>query len=275
MNHRKWWIAALLTIPLPGLGHLYCGKTTTAIVFMCLTLFVQVAPAYLFIFHEVTILTLLLIPLFLIYAIVHSIVTAIRIKDHYAPKKYSAWYFYLLIWAVVIFGIFIPASVFFKAHFAQAYHMPSKSMEPTLLKGDFLFAIKNAYRKKIPERYDIIVFKYPRDGKTDYIKRVIALPGEVIEITGSSVFVNGEALDISFMSFEKPFSGIADMHFGPKTVPKGHIFVLGDSFYNSSDSREWGPLSLDKVTGKLAVIYYSIDYDNNMLRPERIGKRFH
>lgn len=271
MKPRKWWIAALLTIPLPGLGHLYCGKTKTTIIIFVMCLLVQVVPVYLFIFYKATVSILLIIPLFLILAIAHAIVVAVRSKASFEPKAYMTWYFYLVIWAVVVFGVFVPSAILFKKNVAEAFHMPSESMEPTVLKGDFMFADKWIYNNNRPERLDLIVFKYPKDGKTDYVKRVIGLPGETVEIDGNVIQINGEPLDTSFMSFENPR---AFLNYGPKIVPDGHIFVLGDNFYNSSDSRYWGPLSLDKVTGKLVVIYYSIDYDSGIIRSERIGKRF-
>jgi len=161
----------------------------------------------------------------------------------------------------------------------QSYHIPSGSMKDTLLKGDFLFANKFIYGAKVPfvdwklpafrepRRGDVVIFKFPGDRKTDYIKRCIALEGEVIKVENKSVFINGKKLDEDYTKYIR--GGLND--YGPYRVPDGHIFVLGDNRDNSYDSRFWGPLNKKLLRGEALFLYFSIDYQKHWPRFSRIG----
>ena len=166
-----------------------------------------------------------------------------------------------------------------RALIIQSYHIPSGSMEDTLLKGDFLFANKFIYGAKVPfvnlrlpkvrdpKPGDIVIFKWPGDQKTDYIKRCIALEGQTVELKGTHLFINGVEKPESYPKYI--YGGRSD--FGPYTVPKGHIFVFGDNRDDSSDSRYWGPLDKKLLRGKALFIYFSIDYNKHWIRFSRIG----
>jgi len=161
----------------------------------------------------------------------------------------------------------------------QSYHIPSESMTDTLLKGDFLFANKFIYGAKVPfvdwrfpvvrepRRGDVVIFKYPKDKKTDSIKRCIALEGEVIEIKDKIVSINGKKLDEDYTKYIR--GGLND--YGPYRVPEGYIFVLGDNRDNSYDSRFWGPLDKKLLRGEALFLYFSIDYKKHWPRFSRIG----
>jgi len=163
----------------------------------------------------------------------------------------------------------------------QSYHIPSESMEETLLKGDFLFASKFIYGAKVPfvdwrfpavrqpKPGDIVIFKYPIDGKTDYIKRCIAVEGQTVEVRGKKLFIDGKEQKEDYAKFI--YGNRARPDYGPYVVPKGHIFVLGDNRDNSYDSRFWGPLNKKFLRGKALFIYFSIDYGKRWLRFSRIG----
>jgi signal peptidase I len=170
--------------------------------------------------------------------------------------------------------------VFFVMTFVvQAFQIPTGSMEPTLLIGDFLLVNKLVYAstassieekilpRKVIRRQDIVVFKYPNDLAKDFVKRVIGLPGEKIEIKNKQVFVNDKPLDekykvhndnqiISKNDYYHYDDTIRD-NFGPVNVPAGHIFVMGDNRDNSADSRYWGFLPLTYVKGRPWMIYFS------------------
>ncbi len=163
----------------------------------------------------------------------------------------------------------------------QSYHIPSESMEETLLKGDFLFANKFIYGAKVPfvdlrlpavrepEQGDIVIFKYPKDRKTDYIKRCIAVEGQVVEIKATDVYVDGKKLEEDYTKYI--YKGKKRRDFGPFKVPSGHIFVMGDNRDNSYDSRYWGPLDTKLLRGKALFLYFSVDYEKHWLRFRRIG----
>jgi signal peptidase I len=166
---------------------------------------------------------------------------------------------------------------------AQAYNIPSGSMKPTLLVGDFILVNKLVYRFSEPQRGDIVVFKYPIDPNIDFIKRIVALPGEQVEVKNNQVFINGKPLPLTevgrgeengvrkFIYEEVMPEGIkhkvqfyedfpfSKRDFGPVVVPPNHYFVMGDNRDNSEDSRYWGFLSRENIVGKAFVIYFSGD----------------
>jgi signal peptidase I len=123
------------------------------------------------------------------------------------------------------------------------------SMEPTLHGGEYVLVNKLSYRLGRPDYGDVIVFYYPRDPEQEYIKRVIGLPGDQIEITDGKVFVNGRLLD-------EPYIAAAPVYPGSWLVPNDSLFVLGDNRNNSSDSHSWGSVPVSYVVGKAFFVYW-------------------
>lgn len=123
------------------------------------------------------------------------------------------------------------------------------SMEPTLHNDELIIVNRLAYRFSQPESGDIIVFHLPHDPETDYIKRIIGLPGDTIAISEKQVYVNGEKIVETYIA--------APTHNqGSWTVPQGELFVMGDNRNNSADSRTWGTVPLEDVTGKALIVYW-------------------
>ena len=172
---------------------------------------------------------------------------------------------------VVILTLFIRTWIF------QAFEIPTGSMEPNLLVGDHLLVNKLAYSpslgafepwllgKRELARGDVVVFKYPQDPRRDYIKRVIGLAGETVEVRGKQVLVDGVALSEPYARFPEPAhegdaegtQPAATDGFGPTRVPTGELFVLGDNRDRSRDSRSWGFLPRDQVKGRALIVYWS------------------
>lgn len=164
-------------------------------------------------------------------------------------------------------------ALFIRTFAVQAFKIPSGSMEPTLLVGDhilvnkFLYGIKIPFINKTlipisrPQRDDVIVFIYPVDTSKDFIKRVIGLPGEKIEIIGKKIYINGKPLRDKYgfySDYGKNSQQLQDKyHMKPITVPEGHLFVMGDNRNHSYDSRFWGFVPLSSVKGKAFIIYWS------------------
>jgi len=174
-----------------------------------------------------------------------------------------------------------------RAYVIQAFKIPSGSMIPTLLIGDHILVNKFIYGTTIPftdkrtlvlrkpEKGDIIVFKFPENPKKDFIKRVIATEGDVVEERNKLIYLNGKAVAEPYAQHVDSLlrSGMNDPrdNFGPVTVPKDKLFVMGDNRDQSYDSRYWGFVDLKAVLGKALIIYWSWDPDN-MARFNRIGR---
>ena len=160
-------------------------------------------------------------------------------------------------------------AVVIRSFVIQPYLIPSESMLNALVVGDRLSVTKFSYgihlpfvEKEIlstgePERGDIIVFPAPRDKGQDFIKRVVGIPDDVIEIRSKQLFRNGEPVQEEYAIHTDPdFSHERDT-MRPMTVPPGKVFVMGDNRDNSLDSRFWGLLDKDTIHGKALVIYWS------------------
>jgi signal peptidase I len=123
------------------------------------------------------------------------------------------------------------------------------SMEPNLVSGEYVIVSKLSYRFGTPQRGDIIVFHFPRDPKEEYIKRVIGLPGDEVQVRHGSVYVNGQLLDETYLKVSTNYNGTWN-------VPDNQLFVLGDNRNNSSDSHDWGTVPMDYVVGKAILVYW-------------------
>jgi signal peptidase I len=202
-------------------------------------------------------------------------------------------------------------ALFIRQFVVEAFKIPSGSMIPTLTIGDHLLVNKFVYGPRIPftdarifrgtepKRGDIIVFKYPNDESKNFIKRVVGLPGDKIEIVKGRLLINDQPVpqkEIGFyddadrtagLSFSRPrlldeqLGGVkhhilymydqAEKNFGPQLVPKDSVFVMGDNRDNSQDSRVWGFVRFEKILGRALIIYWSWDGNGRWVRWERIG----
>jgi signal peptidase I len=173
-------------------------------------------------------------------------------------------------------------ALFIRTFVVQAFKIPSGSMEPTLLIGDHIFVNKFLYGIKIPflrktlipiknpARGDIIVFIFPKDESKDFIKRLIGLPGENIEIKGRDIFINGKRFDDPYGDYDDAFENWSNTEkkcrYCKTTVPEGHYFVMGDNRDNSEDSRYWGFVPVDHIKGKAFIVYWSWPHWKRLLR---------
>ena len=182
-------------------------------------------------------------------------------------------------------------ALFIRTFVVQAFKIPSGSMKNTLLIGDhilvskFIYGIKNPFtgatwmQVKQPQRKDIVVFKYPVNPSQDYIKRVIGVPGDRIEVKNKKVYVNNELQDEKYAIFldNKIIPGNVQKrdNMQPVTVPEGSLFVMGDNRDNSYDSRFWNFVDLKAVKGKAFILYWSWNKENTSVRWNRIGDLIH
>jgi len=181
----------------------------------------------------------------------------------------------------------IVLALFIRTFVIQAFKIPSGSMKETLLIGDHILVNKFIYGVKVPflqttiipiknpKHGDVVVFKFPEDPSKDFIKRVIGVAGDVVQVRDKQVYVNGKLLNHDFGihtdSYIFPASVQPRDNFGPVIVPPHSLFVMGDNRDQSYDSRFWGFVDLKAVKGKALMIYWSWDKDNFGVRWNRIG----
>ena len=185
-------------------------------------------------------------------------------------QKSTAREYFESILVAVVLALFVRTFVF------QAFKIPTGSMKPNLLVGDhlivnkFIFAptaspIEQALLPMRPiRRGDIIVFKFPEEPERDFIKRVIGLPGETVELKNQTILIDGQPLTEGYAHYLFPpavdgQSGDIRRRYGPVTVPESHFFMMGDYRDDSQDSRFWGFLPHSYVKGRALFIYWSFD----------------
>ncbi|MBN2185022.1 MAG: signal peptidase I [Candidatus Krumholzibacteriota bacterium] len=195
--------------------------------------------------------------------------------------------------AFVLIFFCIRSSVF------ASYLVPTPSMNPTILEGDFFYANKLAYRFKIPftkaslfewsapKRGDIVVFKFPENERSLFTKRVIGVAGDRVEFVEGRIYINGRKIEQDFIEFKGSAKIYEEDLVGTKhyvqylssgrgsdnmkiDIPEGYLFVMGDNRENSYDSRHWGMLPLGNVEGKIAVRWFSFDLKELRPRFDRI-----
>lgn len=178
-------------------------------------------------------------------------------------------------------------ALFIRTFVVQAFKIPSGSMLNTLQIGDhilvnkFIYGVKNPFTGATwipitkPERRDIVVFKYPLNPSQDYIKRVIGVAGDTIEIKNKKVYVNGKPQDEPYTIFLDSNIVQNRDNMAPITVPPHSLFVMGDNRDNSYDSRFWHFVDLSAVQGKAFIIYWSWDKEHFSVRWNRIGHLMH
>jgi signal peptidase I len=184
------------------------------------------------------------------------------------------------------FGVALILAIVLRTFFIQAYKIPSGSMEPTLLVGDHIIVNKLDYGFRLPDsifgltplageipygkylfpfepvrRGDVVVFVFPEDRTKDFIKRVVAIPGDTVEVRAGLLYLNGRRMPDPHAHFEKSFaerlSGSQADYMAPLKLGPGQYFMMGDNRDHSYDSRFWGPITRDAIEGRAMFIYWS------------------
>ena len=257
-------IALLLSLLTPGLGQMYNGQLKRATVFYLsgLLLTIILSLSGLFSNFYGTILCLAILVGYMILVMLGALLNAMKLQM-ITTRKYNRWYFYVLIILTQAFlinpyvkSVIIPI---------KAYRMPAGSMAPALLVGDYLVVNKKYYHNEKPKRGDIIVFPFPKETSKDYVKRVIGLPGEKLEIRNNNVFINNQLIEEPYVEITEASTPSAKespkADFEPIVVPPDNFFVLGDDRDHSYDSRHWGFVDISALKGKALYIYWARDKD--------------
>jgi len=293
-NKRHIWLAAMLSLIMPGLGQVYCGKLPRGLVLNFLNILplpiiiglfsISNSPALM----PTTISLILAGGIIQLIAIIDSVLIAKRTKSDYELKDYNRWYVYVL-FVLIITGGGIGSALYFRDQAVEAFRVPKASCYPTIVPQDRLLANKSAYKTSDPHKGDLVIFICPEDRHWNWIKRVVALAGDTVEIKDGQLYVNGEKLqrrelsqsildkirikvegevldgqvyeeingDAKYKIFiAEPPHDKTSGDFAKITVPEHHCFVLGDNRNLSRDSRHFGPVLLATIKGRPDYLYW-------------------
>lgn len=277
-------MAGLLSWLVPGLGQLYNGRPSKALLWVAVLL-VSVPVAYRWMLAWDAAPWNVLLPIAFLLGIIAWIVAdaALAARRSRTTPWYHHWYVYVILGAAYLFVGFPLSLAAIRKHIAQTYQVPTTGMQGTILRGDHIIVDKAAYRKTEPNRNDVAVFS--RDSGP-FVQRIVAVPGDLVEIQAKRLLVNGHAPDepyalhIDATIFEPcrvgdracSEVGILRDHFGPFRVPAATYFLLGDNRDNSFDSRFRGPVPAGNLLGRARRIYWSRDPETRRIRWKRVGQ---
>ncbi|MHC4529296.1 MAG: signal peptidase I [Planctomycetota bacterium] len=292
-NKRRIWLAVMFSLIMPGLGQVYCGRLTKGLVLNFLNILplpiiiglfsMSNSPALM----PTTILLVLAGEIIWLIAIIDSVCIARHTKTDYELKEYNRWYVYAL-FVLIVTGGSIGSALYLRNQSLEAFRVPAASCYPTIVPGDRILANKGAYETSDPQRGDIVVFIYPENRRFNYIKRVVAIAGDTVQMKNNSLYVNGQVLEQTSMGRailqqnKKEMEGdvflekngeaeyrifLADSDndgkhetasFAQLQVPEHHCFVIGDNRNNSRDSRHFGPVHLGLIKGRADHLYWPV-----------------
>jgi signal peptidase I len=293
-HKRRPWAALILSLIMPGLGHIYSGRFLKGLVFLflCFIPITLLQAGMIFEVLEVGLIgvfaLLTAVPVIHLVAIVDSYYVAKRTKPDYELKDYNRWYVYVIL-VVINTASSLDTTLSLRANYLEAFRVPTASNYPTIVPGDRFLANKIAYKRSDPRRGDVVVFANPENRRIDYVKRVVAVAGDTVEIKDGRLYVNGvrlqrqtlarPALDkIGLKVMGRPLDGDvfyetngdakykiflagpphdkAPTDFARITIGEHHCFVLGDNRNMSHDSRHFGPVPLATVKGRADYLYF-------------------
>lgn len=195
--------------------------------------------------------------------------------SEYQLKKYNKIAIYIgILVLVTVFSTSIKLLI--RNNYVQAFKIPAGSMEPTLLIGDHILVDRQMSARN-PNRGDIVIFEYPEDPSKDFVKRVVAVAGDIVVIKKKELYINNRPVKEAYSVHKEldliPANQNPRDNFGPVTVPAGSYFMMGDNRDRSYDSRFWGFVEKTKIKGTVRNIYWSWDHKKSVVRWNRIGTK--
>jgi signal peptidase I len=291
---RRIWLAILMSLIMPGLGQVYCGRLKRGLVFNFLNILPLPIIIGLFSLSDSPALMQIVIVLILAGGIVQltAIIDSSFLAKHsgagYQLKDYNTPIVYVLL-VLIVTGGSIGSALYIRSQGLEAFRVPTASCYPTIVPNDRILANKLTYNRKNPERGDLVVHICPFNRHWNYIKRVVAVAGDTIEVKDNQLYVNDRKLprrklpestldNIRIKVEEQPLKGevfeetngstkyniffAESPHdkttgdFEKITIPEHHCFVLGDNRNLSRDSRDFGPIPLATIKGRADYVYW-------------------
>lgn len=291
VERKRWWLAGIFSFVVPGLGQIYNSEAIKGMVFYLLIVILNFI-FFTYLGHHLEdpglmtrhlVLSLLFVfcimLLFYLLSIVDAIRSAVKSRPGRRLKFYNRWSVYVSILVVFCSLNFLTPGESGLFGATKAYKVPSGSMLPTIEIGDHVICNRMYYRSHNPQREDIIIFQNSKDENKDYIKRIVGIPGDTIELRQNTLFVNGRAVDEPYAQYIH--NGPMPQSYGPYFIPENQYFVMGDNRNNSKDSRYYGTIERECIQGRAFFIYFSWDMDIHVwnlparlasIRFSRIGK---
>lgn len=190
-------------------------------------------------------------------------------------RPFKRWSFYLITLSIIAVVVFVIAQSWFVAKYGyKTYKISSAGMAPALLAGDQVITFKITETQNL-KRKAIVIFPLQKNKPKDFVKRIVGLPGEKLEIRRQKVYINGGALEEPYANHTQPAGSqrlVPLDDFGPLLIPEGHVFVLGDNRENNFDSRHFGVVEIQTIAREVHRIYWSWNSEESSIRWTRIGK---
>jgi signal peptidase I len=285
VNRRKPWVAVVFSLLATGLGHVYCGRIGRGLaLFLASLLFAPLIIGASLLEPSTPLLVGLLasavavVGLYL-FAVADAFRLARRLGADYVPHEYNRGFLYALF---ILVGVTYPPGVvhYLRSNAFEAFLVPTGSEAPNILPGDRILVNKQLLHGRYPRRGDVVVFRAPHRPGQQWIKRIIALPGDTVAVRDNEVFVNGKKLDHERVPPDSLPEGTGGLKgevweevngagrylilvdrgekavdFAEQKVPDGQFFMLGDNRSDSTDSRQFGFIPLGDIRGAFQYIY--------------------
>ncbi|MDA0660840.1 MAG: signal peptidase I [Planctomycetota bacterium] len=259
---RHPWLAAVLSLFVGPIGQVYGGAAARAVrlwligTVLTVTAFVG---AVLLPASRLPCLLLLAFGIGIPIFFATDAFCTVRQRRTMEQKSYQRWWVYCI--SVVLFASgYLTMALFVRSFIAEAFVVPSRGMRDTLQPGDKVLVDKTYYNFHSVTRGDVAVFFTDGKGSPTWVQRVVAIPGDRIEIREETVYLNGEQLDEPYARFRGPRPPNAEfIRLEEMTVPEGQVFMLGDDRRMSKDSRIIGPIDLENLIGRPKFIYWSVE----------------
>ena len=265
-KRRKPWLAALLSLLEPGLGQVYNGQLKKGVAIWLAMYSVSLLIPIFKLQHTFygLVISLVLGLVVIVVIAIDAFVSAKKWQD-YILKPVNKWYLYIL-FVIISFALStiidgLPMTDYKGLDGIKTRRMASGSMLPTIQLREGVIVDLNYYENTNPYKGDLAVFEYPEDPSREFIKRVVAVPGDTIELRDKKLYINDQLIQEPYVQYTDKSNRMGTLEprdkLGPLVLPEGKYFMMGDNRDQSYDSRWWGPVDKKLMRGRVLYIYWS------------------